>query len=135
METLESRILDLEAELSLAGDWNDRYRMLVEWGESLESLPVEDQNPEWAVPGCSSPLWFRVRWSHEAIEVRGASPGIVPKALVAVVSRLYDGLTTVETSPVGLSERLGLSRNLSPTRAMVFERLLMTASEVLRKGP
>jgi cysteine desulfuration protein SufE len=123
MESLETRLAALVEELSFAGDWSDRYRLLVEWGEEGEPLPEADRTPESEVAGCSSPLWLRVRRVGGLLEVRGFSPGILPKALVAVVTRLFDGLPAATGSAAELLNRLDLRRNLSPTRVLVLERM------------
>jgi len=123
MESLETRLAALVEELSFAGDWTDRYRLLVEWGEEGEPLPEADRTPDCEVAGCSSPLWLRVRRVGGLLEVRGFSPGILPKALVAVVTRLFDGLPGAAGSAAELLNRLDLRRNLSPTRVLVLERM------------
>jgi len=133
MDSLETRLAALVEELTFAGDWTDRYRLLVEWGEAGESLPEADRSQEWDVPGCSSPLWLRARWVAGRLEVRGFSPGLLPKALVAVVTRLFDGLAGASGSAANLVDRLDLRRNLSPTRVLVLERLFDRALNCPRR--
>lgn len=124
METLEERLEAVVEELSFAGDWTDRYRLLIQWGEEAEALPEAERLPEDEVSGCSSPLWLRVRRAGGLLEVRGYSPGMLPQALVAVVSRLFDGLPEARGSVPDILDRLELKRHLSPTRALVLERML-----------
>ena len=124
MDSLESRISSVEEELTLAGDWNDRYRLMVEWGEADDPLPGPQCLPEFHVFGCTSPLWLRVRRVGGIVEIRGASPGILPRALVALVRRVFDGLEVVESPDPGLLDRLDLRRHLSFTRVLVLEKLL-----------
>jgi len=124
MDTLESRLDDLVAELELAGDWNDRYRLLVAWGEELEPLDEALRVPEYAVAGCSSPLWLRIDRQDGRLVVQGASPGLLPQALVALIARLFDGLESVDGEPSPVLDRLGLKNRLSPTRYHVFERMV-----------
>lgn len=135
-DTLDTRLEDLTAEFELAGDWTDRYRMLVAWGEDLEPLAEDLRTAEWEVVGCSSPLWLRVTRDDGRLSVAGASPGILPKALVAVVTRLFDGLETVpgagaeNGTPAAVLDALDLRRHLSPTRFHVLERMVTRAFEV-----
>ncbi len=135
MESLESRLAELVEELTFAGDWNDRYRLLVEWGEGAASLSEAERLPEWEVSGCSSPLWLRARWTDGRLDVAGASPGILPRALLALVYRLFDGLEEADATAASLVDRLGLRRNLSPTRLLVFERMLDRALCCPRMAP
>jgi len=132
MESLESRLTGLVDELTLAGDWMDRYRLLVQWGEESESLPEAQLRAEFEVSGCSSPLWLRVTKSNGKLEVRGSSPGLLPKALVALLIRLFDGLEVVHGTAAAIVDRLDMRGNLSPTRLLVFERML---NRVLNGGP
>lgn len=135
METLESRLDEVVEELSFVGDWTDRYRLLVQWGEEADPLPEAEQVPAWEVSGCSSPLWLKVRRHEGRLEVKGASPGILPKALVAVVCRLFDGLETAQGSACDVLDRLEMRRHLSPTRALVLERMVSRALEALGAAP
>lgn len=121
---MDSRLEDLVAELELAGDWTDRYRTLVAWGEEMDSLAEAERVAAFEVPGCSSPLWLKAWWEGTVFRVQGASPGILPQALVALVVRLFDGLETVSGSAPGVLGRLGLTRHLSPTRSLVLERMV-----------
>lgn len=122
--TLDERLDDLTAEFELAGDWNDRYRLLVEWGEALEALPEDQRTAEWEVTGCSSPLWLKVTRELDRLSVSGASPGILPKALLALVVHTFDGLTDLTRTPAEVIGRWGVARHLSPTRSLVLERLV-----------
>lgn len=122
--TLDERLDELAAELELAGDWNDRYRLLVEWGEALEALPEDQRTAEWEVTGCSSPLWLKVSTDHGRLVVQGTSPGILPKALLALVVHTFDGLNNLTGTPAEVLERWGVARHLSPTRTLVLERLV-----------
>lgn len=134
METLDDRLAEVKAEFELAGDWNDRYRLLVDWSDDLDPLPSSECLADHEVPGCSSPLWLRARWSEGVLRVQGASPGILPKALVALVCRLFDGLESV--GPLGgLLDDLGLRRNLSPTRFLVLENMVDRVVSVARDRP
>ena len=127
MDTLETRLQDLVKELTFAGDWTDRYRLLVQWGEETEPLAEAECTPADEVSGCSSPLWLRARRLDGVLDVRGSSPGILPKALLAVVVRLFNGLPVAEGSVADVMSRLELNRHLSPTRALVLERMLTRA--------
>jgi len=124
MESLESRLADLVEELTFAGDWTDRYRLLVEWGEATPALPEVERTADWEVTGCSSPLWLKVGWADGHLDVRGASPGILPKALLAVVVRLFHGLSESSGSAAVIVDALELRRHLSPIRLLVLERML-----------
>ena len=131
MDTLESRLAEVLDELSLEGDWNDRYRLLVAWGDELDPLPEAECGPQTEVSGCSSPLWLKVWWAGGVLRVQGSTPGILPKAMVALVCRLFDGLAAVSGTAADLLGPLDMKKNLSPTRYMVLERMM---TRVLSSG-
>lgn len=135
MESLETRLAEVIDELSCAGDWTDRYRLLVEWGEVAEPLPEGERSSEWEVAGCSSPLWLKVERTDGRLRVRGYSPGLLPRALVALVMRLFDGVSDTHATAAELIDRLGLRRHLSPTRLLVLERMLDRALGVSLVAP
>jgi cysteine desulfuration protein SufE len=122
-------------EMTLAGDWTDRYRLLVEWGERDDPLSEDERRPEFQIPGCSSPLWLRVRWRGHAVEVKGASPGLFPRALVALLVRLFDGLDEVCGACPAVLDSLDLRRHLSLTRGLVLERMLERIRNCARTAP
>jgi cysteine desulfuration protein SufE len=126
METLEGRLAEVEAEFELVGEWNDRYRLMVDWGTELTPLPPSQRIDENFVHGCSSPLWLSAKVVDGVLAVSGYSPGVLPLALVALLVRLYDGLpvTAGVVEKTDVAHRLGLSRHLTPTRELTFGRLL-----------
>ena len=127
MDTQESRLAEVLDELSLEGGWNDRYRLLVGWGEALELLEDAECVPGTEVAGCSSPLWLKTWWEDGILRVKGSTPGILPKALLALVIRLFDGLASVSGSPEDILGPLDMKRNLSPTRYVVLENMIRQA--------
>ena len=133
METLEDRVAEIEAEFELVGEWNDRYRLLVDWGIALKALPEAERTETWFVSGCSSPLWLKAELLHGVCSVGGFSPGVLPNALVALLVRLYDGLPADGLGPeLNLSQRLDLGRHLTPTRELTFGRLQKLVAQALR---
>jgi sulfur transfer protein SufE len=128
MDNLESRLALVIDELELEGDWNDRYRLLVAWGDEAIPLPEAERTDEDAVAGCSSPLWLKVERA-ETLRVRSASTGVLPRALAALICRLFDGLDRAPEMLPPIIERLDLRRHLSPTRVFTFERMLERIKE------
>jgi cysteine desulfuration protein SufE len=133
METLEGRLAEVEAEFELAGEWNDRYRLLVQWGTDLSSLPPGERTESCFVTGCSSPLWLMAGRDGGICRVNGFSPGYLPQALVALLVRLYDGLPVEGLGEaVNISHRLDLGRHLTPARDLTFGRLCFKVDQALR---
>ena len=85
METLEGRVAEVEAEFELAGEWNDRYRLLVQWGTDLEPLPEAERTETCFVSGCSSPLWLVAGLA----DARGDRATVVALSSNATPGRLF----------------------------------------------
>ena len=128
MDELESRLKLIADELEFEGDWNDRYRLLVAWGEQAVPLPENERAAEDEVPGCSSPLWLKVERA-DGLRVRSASTGLLPRALASLVCRLFDGLEHLPETLPPIVETLDLRPHLSPTRVFTFERMLERVKE------
>ena len=55
---------ELFENFSYLSDWEDRYRYLIEMGDSLPPFPDTDKTDEHKVEGCQSQLWFLVYLSN-----------------------------------------------------------------------
>jgi len=124
MDSWKERLSSVVEELEFVGDWNDRYRLLVEWGDELSPLPEDERTSQTEVFGCSSPLWLRVKESAGQVSVAGYSTGVLPRALVALLVKLFDKTAAGFTDPNAVLGRLELSKHLSPTRVMIMETML-----------
>ena len=59
---------DIVADFEFLEDWEDRYRMVIEMGKSMEPMPDALKVPATKVEGCASQVWL-----HPQIE-DGTSP-------------------------------------------------------------
>ena len=49
---------DLIDDFSFLDNWEDRYKYLIELGNSLPRFSDEQKKDEWKVPGCQSQVWI-----------------------------------------------------------------------------
>lgn len=107
-------------EFEFLGDWEERYRYLIELGQAMPPLPDSDRTEESKVKGCVSQVWVIVDEDGEALSLRGDSDAHIVKGLVALMKRLYDRRTpseALEIDPKAVLARIGLAEHLSPQRS------------------
>ncbi|KAA5805019.1 SufE family protein [Alkalicaulis satelles] len=115
---------DIEAlveEFDFLGDWEERYRYLIELGQALPALAPHERNEQTKVKGCVSQVWLVLeRGADGRLRLRGDSDAHIVKGLVALLTRLYDGRSPEEAraiDPRDVLARIGLSEHLSPQRS------------------
>ncbi|MGH8445331.1 MAG: SufE family protein [Solimonas sp.] len=131
---------ELAETFELLGDWEERYRYLIELGRKLPPMPDGAHIDTNKVRGCMSQVWM----THEikpgppkTLEFRGDSDAHIVKGLIAVLFMLTSGKTPRDIIALdigGAFERLGLESNISMNRrngfyAMVERIKHMAAAE------
>jgi cysteine desulfuration protein SufE len=121
MTDLHADIDALVDEFDFLGDWEERYRYLIEMGQALPGLPEAERTDDTRVKGCVSQVWMVIDDGPDhALELRGDSDAHIVKGLVALLSRLYDGRSPQEALSIDPKEvlgRIGLAEHLSPQRS------------------
>ena len=113
---------ELEAEFELLGDWEERYRYVIDLGRELAPLSETERVDANKVRGCASQVWL-VTEPHAddgALRFRGDSDAHIVRGLIAILLRLYSGRAPAEIlafdATAGFA-RLGLSGALSAQRS------------------
>ena len=102
------------------GSWEQRARMLMQWGERLPALADEDKVDANLVQGCESLVWLVGRLEQGHWQFAAASDARLIRGLVALLLARVNGLTVQQLQEVDLADwfnQLGLSRQLSPSRS------------------
>lgn len=102
------------------GSWEQRARMLMQWGERLPTLADEDKVDANLVQGCESLVWLVGRLENGHWQFAASSDARMIRGLVALLLARVNGLSTAELQGVDLPDwfnQLGLSRQLSPSRS------------------
>ncbi|WP_122318704.1 SufE family protein [Pseudomonas cichorii] len=100
--------------------WEQRARLLMQWGERLPALSDEEKSEEHRVHGCESKVWLLGTVSDGHWQFRAASDARLIRGLVALLLERVNGLSEQELLEVDLPDwfnQLGLSRQLSPSRS------------------
>jgi cysteine desulfuration protein SufE len=115
---------DIAENLSFLDDWEDRYRYLIELGQSLPRLEEAERNAANKVNGCMSQVWL-VAEPHQVegapgLRFRGESDAMIVQGLVAVLLALYSdrpAIEIAETDAIALFDELGLREHLTTQRS------------------
>ena len=121
MSTIEETLGELADEFDVLGDWEERYRYVIDLGKTLEPLSPEEHNDANKVRGCASQVWLVTeRTADGRLKFRGDSDALIVSGLIAVLLRLYSGHEPAEILAFDAGkafEKLGLSGALSRQRS------------------
>lgn len=101
-------------------DWLDRYNYLIELASDLPMIDAEHRTDQYVIKGCQSRVWVDARIDTEGLVYFSAdSDAIITKGIIALLIRVLNGQTPEQILQADLYfiDRIGLSENLSPTRA------------------
>ena len=120
-DTITAALDDLSAEFELLGDWEERYRYIIDLGAELAPLADAEKTATTKVSGCASQVWLVTEpKSDGTVGFRGDSDAHIVRGLIAILLRLYNGLTPDEALAFDARAavtRLGLGEALSSQRS------------------
>ncbi|AZF09512.1 Sulfur acceptor protein CsdE [Pseudomonas sp. R2-37-08W] len=115
------------------GSWEQRARMLMQWGERLPALADEDKVDANLVQGCESLVWLVGHLHNGHWQFAASSEARMIRGLVALLLARVNGLSAAELQAVDLPgwfAQLGLSRQLSPSRSNGLNAVLQRMREL-----
>ncbi len=119
--TIETALAELRDEFELLGDWEERYRYVIELGKDLAPLSDEERTDPYKVRGCASQVWLVTEPRADGtLAFRGDSDAHIVRGLIAIVLRLYSGRTPAQILAFDAKaafEQLGLAGALSTQRS------------------
>jgi cysteine desulfuration protein SufE len=116
-----------------ASGWEQRARVLMQWGERLEPLDEIERSEANLVSGCESRVWLVGAPHAGRWHFRAASDARLIRGLLAVLLARVNGLDEGELAGVDMADwfnRLGLSRQLSPSRSNGMNAVLQRMREL-----
>ena len=137
---IEAALEDLEAEFELLGDWEQRYRHVIDLGRGLAPLTDAERSDANKVRGCASQVWLVTeRQDDGTLRFRGDSDAHIVRGLIAILLRLYCGRAPVEIlgfDAKAAFERLGLTGALSSQRSNgLFSMVERVRRDAARHAP
>ena len=116
-------------------DWEDRYRYVIEQGKAMAPLDDAFKVQATKVDGCASQVWLHPVIEDGAFHFDGDSDAMIVKGLIALLRKLYNGLSPDEVLAVDARAemtRLGLNDHLSAQRSnglrAMIERVRLVAA-------
>ena len=92
MTTIAQDLEELSQEFDLLGDWEERYRYVIDLGRELAPLTDAERNDTNKVRGCASQVWLVTEPQADGTVVfRGDSDAHIVRGLIAVLLRLFSG--------------------------------------------
>lgn len=121
MTTIDSALAELRDEFDLLGDWEERYRYVIELGRELAPLTDAERSDLYKVRGCASQVWLVTEPRVDGtLAFRGDSDAHIVRGLIAILLRLYSGRSPEEILAFDAKaafEELGLTGALSSQRS------------------
>ena len=125
-----STIEELVDDFEFLGDWEDRYRYIIELGDGLKAMPDELKTEEHLVQGCVSNVWLVMNVEEgdpQLIQFVADSDSQIVRGLVAILVMLCSGRTPQEIVAMDIEsifERLDLKKHLSRSRSNGFNSMI-----------
>tara|TARA_B100000945_G_C20346346_1_gene579985 strand:+ start:484 stop:915 length:432 start_codon:yes stop_codon:yes gene_type:complete len=112
---------ELIEEFELFDDWEERYRYIIETGNSMPPLEIEYQSEQHRVQGCLSSVWLVIEQTANGnYYYRGDSDSQLVKGLVCIVIMLYSDKSAEEILQLDINhvfEAIDLRQHISRSRS------------------
>lgn len=131
---------ELVETFDLLGDWEERYRYLIDLGRQLAPLPDADHDEAHRVRGCMSQVWMTAQvgdGANPVLTFLGDSDAHIVKGLIALLFQLVDGRRASEilaTDIDGVFEQLGLGSHISMNRRNGFYSMVERIHHLAEKA-
>ncbi len=118
---IDAALAELAEEFEVLGDWEERYRYVIDLGRDLAPLGEAERSDDNKVRGCASQVWLVTETGEDgALRFRGDSDAHIVRGLIAILMRLYSGRAPAEILAFDARAaltRLGLTGALSQQRS------------------
>ena len=119
--TPQLALTELADEFDVLGDWEERYRHVIDLGRELAPLADHERSDINKVRGCASQVWLVTEVQGNGIlQFRGDSDAHIVRGLIAILMRLYSGRSASDIlgfDAKAAFESLGLTGALSQQRS------------------
>lgn len=116
-----------------AAGWEQRARLLMQWGDKLEPMVEAEKTENHRVQGCESRVWLLAEQREGRWHLRATSDARLLRGLLALLLARVDGLSAQAIGEVDLADwftQLGLGRQLSPSRSNGLNAVLKRMGEL-----
>lgn len=119
-------------EFSHLNDWLDKYQHLIELGKNHSSLNDAFKTDRYALAGCQSKVWIIGELMENRLRIRADSDSMITRGILALLIRVLNNRPPQEIAAAKLFfvEDIGLSTNLSPSRANGLALIIKTIRDI-----
>ncbi len=121
MPGIDHALTELADEFDVLGDWEERYRYVIDLGKDLSPLTDDERSDANKVRGCASQVWMVTEpQAGGVMNFRGDSDAHIVRGLIAILLRLYSGRSPAEILAFDAEAafgKLGLAGALSAQRS------------------
>lgn len=114
--------------------WEQRARLLMQWGDQLAPLSDAERCEANRVHGCESQVWLLAEHDGAHWQFRAGSDARLLRGLLALLLARVNDLPASELSQLDLQDwftQLGLARHLSPSRSNGLQAVLTRMQHLL----
>ncbi|MFJ4498114.1 SufE family protein [Pseudomonas atacamensis] len=118
-----------------AAGWEQRARLLMQFGDRLPALDDAQKCEANRVHGCESQVWLVGELRNGHWQFKASSDARMIRGLVALLLLRVNGLSAADIKQIDLPDwfnQLGLSRQLSPSRSNGLNAVLQRMNELAR---
>ncbi|WGT33108.1 SufE family protein [Pseudomonas atacamensis] len=118
-----------------AAGWEQRARLLMQFGDRLPALDDAQKCEPNRVHGCESQVWLVGELRDGHWQFKASSDARMIRGLVALLLLRVNGLSAADIKQIDLPDwfnQLGLSRQLSPSRSNGLNAVLQRMNELAR---
>ncbi|MEG1041294.1 MAG: SufE family protein [Pseudomonas sp.] len=116
-----------------ASGWEQRARLLMQWGERLAPLSEAEKSEANRVHGCESQVWLVAEQTAGHWHFKAGSDARIIRGLLALLLVRVEGLSSAELQQLDLPgwfNQLGLGRQLSPSRSNGLNAVLQRMAQL-----
>jgi len=115
-DSIQEQIIE---EFSVFDQWLDKYEYLIGLAGELPPIDPAHRTDQYLIKGCQSRVWVDATLRDGRLWFSADSDAIITKGIISLLIRVLNGRTPQEVLDTDLYfiDRIGLSENLSPTRA------------------
>jgi cysteine desulfuration protein SufE len=106
-------------EFAVFDEWLDKYQYLIDLAANAPLIDEKYKTNQFLINGCQSRVWLHAEMLDGKIYFTAESDAIITKGIIYLLIRVFNEKTPkeIKEASVYFIEKIGLSQNLSPTRA------------------
>lgn len=106
-------------EFSAFDEWESKYRLLIEMGNNMPSLPEKYKTANNLIDGCQSRVWLHADFFDDKIIYQAESDSLIARGIIFLLIRVLSNHSPEEILDANLYfiDATGLKAHLTPIRS------------------